>query len=172
MSPINRTILVSVLTAFLFALGCSSTTLAPGSGAHEELAAVAETSDSKAAALRPAPVAFEAVYFDTDQAVLRIDTRDLLKGHAQLLLDHPEWGVVTIDGHCDERGSDPYNRALGLRRAAAVERFLVEAGVPPARIATRTFGADRPAVLGHDESAWRHNRRSEFQVEVFTSASL
>lgn len=172
MFPVNRYILVAVLAAFLFALGCSSTSLAPDPGAHEEFAPVAETSDSNAVALRPASVTLEAVYFDTDEAVLRIDTREMLKGHAQSLLDHPEWGVVTIDGHCDERGSDPYNQALGRRRAAAVESYLVAMGVPPARIATRTFGRDRPAVLGHDESAWSHNRRSELQVEAFASASL
>jgi peptidoglycan-associated lipoprotein len=80
--------------------------------------------------------------------------------------------VVTIDGHCDERGSDQYNRALGRRRAAAVERYLVDMGVPSARVATRTFGEDRPAVSGHDESAWSYNRRSELQVEVLASASL
>jgi len=171
MSPIRQCRLVVVFAALLFALGCSSTSLAPGSGAHEEFAPVAATSDSNAAISRPAPVMLEAVYFDTDQAVLRIDARDVLKGHARSILDHPEWGVVTIDGHCDERGSDPYNRELGLRRASAVERFLVEQGVPPARVATRSFGEERPAVLGHDESAWNYNRRSELQIEVLVSAT-
>ena len=86
--------------------------------------------------------------------------------------DHPEWGVITIDGHCDERGSDRYNQTLGRRRAAAVERYLQEMGVPPSRIAIRTFGAAQPAVAGHNESAWSYNRRSEFQVEMFASAKL
>ena len=172
MSLINRYRLVVVLAALLFAPGCTSTSPAPKSGAHKEFDPVAETSDSTTVALRQASVTFEPVYFDTDEAVLRIDTRDLLKGHAQSILGHPEWGVVTIDGHCDERGSDQYNRALGRRRAAAVERYLVDMGVPRARVATRTFGEDRPAVSGHDESAWSYNRRSELQVEVLASASL
>ncbi len=172
MSLINRYRLVVVLVAFLFALGCTSTSPVPKPGAHEEFDPVAKTSDSNAVALRQASVTLEPVYFDTDEAVLRIDTRDLLKGHAQSILGHPEWGVVTIDGHCDERGSDQYNRALGRRRAAAVERYLVDMGVPRARVATRTFGEDRPAVSGHDESAWSYNRRSELQVEVLASASL
>jgi peptidoglycan-associated lipoprotein len=116
-------------------------------------------------------VTLEPVYFDTDQAVLRLGSLDLLRGYAQSILDHPEWGLVTIDGHCDERGSDEHNSALGRRRAAAVERYLVEMGVPPARVTTRTFGSDRPAVLGHDERAWNYNRRSELQVEVRLSAS-
>lgn len=172
MFPINRYRLVVVLAALLFALGCSSTSLTPGPGAHEEFTPVAEASDANPVAIRQASVTLESVYFDTDEAVLRIDARDLLNEHAQSILDHPEWGVVTIDGHCDERGSNQYNRALGRRRAAAAERYLVEKGVPPARIAIRTFGADRPAALGHDESAWSHNRRSELQIEVLASASL
>ena len=122
MSAVNRYRLVVVLAAFLFALGCTSTSPVPKPGAHQEFDPVAKTSDSNAVALRQASVTLEPVYFDTDEAVLRIDTRDLLKGHAQSILAHPEWGVVTIEGHCDERGSDEYNRALGRRRAAAVER--------------------------------------------------
>ena len=172
MSLINRYRLVVVLAALLFVPGCTSTSPALKSGAHQEFDPVAETSDSNAVALRQASVKLEPVYFDTDEAVLRIDTRDLLKGHARSILDQPEGGGVTIDGHCDERGSDQYNRALGRRRAAAVERYLVDMGVPPARVATRTFGEDRPAGPGHDESAWSYNRRSELQVEVLASASL
>jgi peptidoglycan-associated lipoprotein len=112
------------------------------------------------------------VYFDTNEAMLRADARDLLKSYAQSILDHPEWGVVTIEGHCDERGSDEYNRALGRRRATTVEHYLETMGVPAERVATRTFGEERPAVPGHSESAWSYNRRSELQVDAFTSASL
>jgi peptidoglycan-associated lipoprotein len=172
MFPINRYRLAAASFAVFFSVGCTSTSPTPDLGAQEERKPVAETSDSNSLALRQAPVTLESVYFDTDQAVLRVDAMGLLKGYAQSILDHPEWGLVTIDGHCDERGSDEYNRALGRRRAAAVERYLVEMGVPPARVTTRTFGSDRPAVLGHDESAWSYNRRSELQVEVRISASL
>ena len=83
----------------------------------------------------------------------------------QLFLDHPEWGMVEIEGHCDERGSDAHNLALGKRRAAAVERHLVDMGVPRSRIATHTFGSDRPAARGHGEGAWRRNRRAELRVQ-------
>ena len=85
--------------------------------------------------------------------------------------DHPEWGVLTIDGHCDDRGSEEYNLALGSRRAAAVERYLTDLGVPVSRLATRTFGEEKPAVAGRGERAWRYNRRSEFQIEARESAS-
>jgi peptidoglycan-associated lipoprotein len=162
----------AVLTTIVLCVGCTSTSPTPEFVAQEERNPTTETSSSSEVAPRKVPVTFDPVYFDTDQAVLRIDTHDLLKSHAQSILDHPEWGLGTIDGHCDERGSDEYNRALGRRRAAAVERYLVDMGVPSARITTRTFGSDRPAVLGHDESAWNYNRRSELQVEVHISASL
>jgi peptidoglycan-associated lipoprotein len=112
------------------------------------------------------------VYFDTNEAMVRADARDLLKSHAQSILNHPEWGVVTIEGHCDERGSDEYNRALGRRRAAAVEQYLETMGVPAERVAARTFGEDRPAVPGHNEGAWSYNRRSELRVDALTSANL
>lgn len=172
MFPINRYRLVVVLAAILLSVGCTSTSPTPELGAQDERKPVVEASNSNAVAPRPVPVSLDPVYFDTDQAVLRLATLDLLKGYAQSIIDHPEWGLITIEGHCDERGSDEHNRALGRRRAAAVERYLVEMGVPPERISTRTFGSDRPAVVGDDESAWRHNRRSELQVEVSISASL
>jgi peptidoglycan-associated lipoprotein len=170
MSRINRCKLVVALVALFLALGCTSTS--PDSGAHEEFKPVAETSEPNEVALQQMPVTLESVYFDTDDAALRIDARDLLKGHARSILDHPEWSVITVDGHCDERGSDQYNRELGRRRAVAVERYLVEMGVPAARVAARTFGEDRPAIPGHDESAWSYNRRSEIQIEALASASL
>jgi peptidoglycan-associated lipoprotein len=172
MFPINRFRLAAVLAATFLSVACASTTPTPESAAQEERKPVVEMSNSNAVAPRPVPVALEPVYFDTDQAVLRLATLDQLKGYAQSILDHPEWGLVTIDGHCDERGSDEYNRRLGRRRATAVERYLVEMGVPPERVSIRTFGSNKPAVLGHDESAWSHNRRSELQVEVRISSSL
>ena len=168
----NRCKFVAALIALFLSVGCTSTSPAPDLGTHEELEPVAETSDSNAVALHQEPVALKPVYFDTNEAMLRADARDLLKSYAQSILDHPEWGVVTIEGHCDERGSDEYNRALGRRRATAVEHYLETMGVPAERVATRTFGEERPAVLGHSESAWSYNRRSELQVDMLTSASL
>jgi peptidoglycan-associated lipoprotein len=172
MFPVNRCKLVAALIALFLSVGCTSTSPAPDFGTHEELEPVAETSDSNAVALHQEPVALKPVYFDTNEAMLRADARDLLKSYAQSILDHPEWGVVTIEGHCDERGSDEYNRALGRRRAAVVEHYLETMGVPAERVATRTFGEERPAVPGHSESAWSYNRRSELQVDALTSASL
>jgi peptidoglycan-associated lipoprotein len=102
--------------------------------------------------------------------VLRADARASLEARAEAIQQHPELGVVTIQGHCDERGSDEYNLALGKKRAAAVKRYLVDLGVPASRLETVTFGESRPAVPGHDEKAWRYNRRSELTSEAVQSA--
>ena len=71
---------------------------------------------------------------------------------------------LLIEGHCDERGTDEYNRALGERRALALREALQRAGVDSMRVITRSYGKDKPAADGHDESAWSKNRRGEFVV--------
>jgi peptidoglycan-associated lipoprotein len=153
-----------LIPALLLAIGCTSTSSAPDPSEAVEPTPVADTqsSDSQVATVS---VALEPIYFDTDRAVLRAEARDVLDRSAKSILDHPEWGMVEIEGHCDERGSDQHNLALGKRRAAAVKRHLVDMGVPLSRIATHTFGSDRPAARGHDEGAWRRNRRAELRVE-------
>jgi peptidoglycan-associated lipoprotein len=103
------------------------------------------------------------VYFDYDRYEIRSDAREALRGNADSIRANANWGVVTIEGHCDERGSEEYNLALGERRAHAVKSYLVDLGVPSSRLRTVSFGEAKPAVVGHDESAWRYNRRSEFK---------
>ena len=156
---------IVLLSSLLLVLGCSSTSAteqaatAPAAPTLDEPGAAPETlaSDLQQAALDP-------VYFDTDEADLHGEARRALQAHARAINAHPEWGVVTVEGHCDERGSHPYNERLGERRAAAVERFLVGQGVARARIETRSYGSRRPAVDGSGESAWRFNRRSELRL--------
>ncbi len=104
---------------------------------------------------------FQTVYFDYDSAEIREDSRGGLRQNADKL-NAGNLGVVTVEGHCDERGSTEYNLALGERRANAVKRYLVDLGVPSNNLRTVSFGEERPAVQGHDESAWRYNRRGDF----------
>jgi peptidoglycan-associated lipoprotein len=104
---------------------------------------------------------FQTVYFDYDKSDIREDARASLRQNADKL-NAGSYGVVTIEGHCDERGSSEYNLALGERRANAVKRYLVDLGVPSKNLRTVSFGSERPAVQGHDESAWRYNRRADF----------
>jgi len=104
------------------------------------------------------------VYFDFDRAEIRPDAKSVLRNNASAIMANAEWGVITIEGHCDERGSEEYNLALGERRANAVKRYLADLGVPSNRMRTVSFGEARPAVPGHDESAWRYNRRADFKA--------
>ena len=104
-----------------------------------------------------------AVYFDFDRYDIRADAKPTLRANADAILANGGGGVITVEGHCDERGSEEYNLALGDRRASGVKRYLVDLGVPSSRLRTVSFGEAKPAVVGHDESAWRYNRRSEFK---------
>jgi peptidoglycan-associated lipoprotein len=106
----------------------------------------------------------ETVYFDFDRSVIRDDQKPTLRANAAAINANPAWRTVVIEGHCDERGSEEYNLALGERRANAAKQYLVDSGVSAARVDTVSFGKSRPAVQGHDESAWRWNRRAEFRV--------
>ena len=105
-----------------------------------------------------------SVYFDYDSASIRDDARTTLKANSQAITSHSEWKTITLEGHTDERGSEEYNLALGERRANAAMQYLVDLGVPTGRMITVSFGEGSPAVQGHDESAWRWNRRVEFKV--------
>ena len=100
------------------------------------------------------------VYFDYDSAALREDARATLATNAGLLRKAPD-ATVLLEGHCDERGSEEYNLALGERRAEAVRTYLVDLGIPSAWLEVVSFGEAKPAVMGHRESAWKWNRRVE-----------
>lgn len=166
MTPIIRSLHLLGL-GVLVALGCASTSSVQKSTPKEDIAKAPEEATTQMASTP----SLEPVYFDTDEAVLREDARAFLKAHAEAIRKHPELGVVTIQGHCDERGSDEYNLALGERRAAAVKRYLMSVGVPSSRLDTMSYGESRPAVPGHDESAWRYNRRSELESAAILSAN-
>ncbi len=106
----------------------------------------------------------EAVYFDYDRALIRDDQKPTLRGNSSAIVSRDEWRTIVVEGHCDERGSEEYNLALGERRANSVKQYLANLGVPSGRMDTVSFGESKPAVQGHDESAWKWNRRAEFRV--------
>jgi len=106
------------------------------------------------------------VYFDFDRAEIRSDARAVLKANSEIILANRQLGTITLQGNCDERGSEEYNLALGERRAASVKQYLVDLGVPASRLRTVSFGESKPAVMGHTESAWRWNRRTDFTAPM------
>ncbi|NOZ12654.1 MAG: peptidoglycan-associated lipoprotein Pal [Acidobacteria bacterium] len=103
------------------------------------------------------------VYFDFDKSALTGATRDELAKHAEWLKAHPSVKIV-IEGHCDERGTEQYNMALGDRRATSVKNYLISLGISPDRMRTISYGELRPKVKGHGEWAWSQNRRCHFVI--------
>jgi len=105
----------------------------------------------------------ETIYFEYDMDELRDDARASLDAKLVVLNANPQLRL-RIAGHCDERGSDEYNIALGRRRAEAAKRYLLDRGLDAARIETASFGRERPAVTGASEEAYSQNRRDEFEI--------
>ncbi len=100
-------------------------------------------------------------YFDLDKADIRSDARNALAKTAEFLRSYPQV-KVTIEGHCDERGSTEYNLGLGERRSQAARQFLVSLGVPAERMETVSFGKEKPFCNEHSEDCWQKNRRAHF----------
>lgn len=109
----------------------------------------------------PTRFAANTVYFEFDSSVVRSTQQPHCNIVGDELKAKPETALL-VDGHCDERGTEEYNRALGERRALAIREYLIAYGVAPERIRTRSWGEDRPADPAHDEDAWAKNRRGEF----------
>jgi peptidoglycan-associated lipoprotein len=129
-----------------------------GAGATEGL-----KSDALSEAAAPASLLkLERVFFDFDAYTLTPQAREVLALNAEWLRQNPD-ARLTIEGHCDERGSDEYNLALGQRRADAAKNYLVGLGIAAARLTSISYGEERPAVVGSDESTWSQNRRAEFK---------
>jgi len=106
---------------------------------------------------------FAPVYFDFDSYNLREEGRAALDINAKLLRDNLSV-QVTIEGHCDERGTAEYNQALGERRAMAARDYLVAAGISEARLRIVSYGKERPFATGSDEASWQQNRRAHFTI--------
>ena len=104
---------------------------------------------------------FTPIYFAFDQSSLSAEGAATAEAIAQLMQEAPEI-TVRIEGHADERGTNEYNLALGERRAQAVQQYLVTYGVDAGRVTVLSYGEEKPASEGKDESAWAMNRRAEF----------
>lgn len=103
----------------------------------------------------------DRIHFDYDKSDIKPEWETCLSNIAKYFAQHQEY-MLLIEGNCDERGTEEYNIALGERRAQAASGFVVKRGVNAERIVTKSWGESKPLATGHDESAWKLNRRAEF----------
>lgn len=123
----------------------------------------AEERDARARSARAREVLEMVVYFELDSEQLSAETQDRLRTKAAILRANPSI-EIRVEGHADERGSTEYNIALGQRRAESVRTFLTGYGITANRVSTISYGKERPAMEGSNETAWARNRRAEFQL--------
>jgi len=103
------------------------------------------------------------VYYDLDSSDVNADGQQILQANAAVLKRYPGW-QVTIEGHCDERGTAEYNLALGERRALAARTYLVSLGIAADKVRTVSYGKEFPFDAGHEDNAWSKNRRAHFVI--------
>jgi len=167
--------LVMTFAAALLVAACSTpsedTGASTGSGSSTTTTTATTTQPSTSAIPGPKAGSQEdltvqvgdRVFFDFDKYNIRADQRGTVEKLAAWLDKNPSV-TLTLEGHCDERGTREYNLALGERRANSVRDYLVALGINPGRLSTVSYGEERPAVLGSNESAWAQNRRGVFVV--------
>lgn len=165
---------LSIIAAMALVAACetapkeSADTSGSGSATQTTSSAPASTAtaaaDTTASAVRPGSQedlvlnVGDRVFFDFDKYDLKDEARETLKRQAAWLKANPTI-VISVEGHCDERGTREYNLALGDRRATAVRNYLITLGVSANRVGTISYGKERPVALGHTEAAWSQNRR-------------
>jgi peptidoglycan-associated lipoprotein len=120
---------------------------------------------AEAAAREAALTAFvgEKIHFAFDSSLLSDQARQILISKAEYLRTNPDM-TITVEGHCDDRGTNAYNIALGERRAESVKVFLVDMGINAHRLNTVSYGKERPVAVGRDEASWAKNRRAQFMI--------
>lgn len=130
--------------------------------ANKPVPAAANENIAQSAKASSMQTKLEKIYFDFDKSDLSKEAREVLSKNAETIIKARPGDKITIEGNCDERGSAEYNLALGERRAKSAMQYLVTLGVSSDRLKTISYGKEKPAVLGSNESAWAKNRRDEF----------
>lgn len=179
----NKTYLALAMTAVLITTGCSSTeeegladstqgTDASTSGYNDgsmsgsQFGSGSGSSFGSGSHLGPEfsdpnnPLSKQVIYFEIDSSQVKQDYVSVVAAHARYLAAHPNQHVI-LSGHADERGSSEYNIALGEQRSKSVERMMRSQGVTASQLEVVSYGEEKPATAGHDESAWQMNRRVE-----------
>jgi len=172
MRPVlSNVTLVALILTFLF-VGCSKEEPPPPTAEAQPRPAAPPPPPAPAPTPLPGPSisqqAFQEfqnqdIYFDFDKYDLRTDARTTLDRKASFLNQNSSVRVQ-VEGHCDERGTNEYNMALGERRANAAKQYLTTAGISAGRLSTISYGEERPLDPGHTEAAWARNRRAHFVV--------
>ena len=161
---------VMALIALLAIAGCGgkkATTAPPPTEPTDNTSTAPQVEEATQATPDPAPsdqldvASLSDAYLDFDSYSLSSEAKGTLEQNAKAIKGTNS-GNVTIEGHCDERGTSAYNLALGEKRANAAKEYLVALGVNAARVSTVSYGKERPFDDGHDESAWAKNRRAHF----------
>ena len=158
--------LLLVIPGLLFSVSCQKKVVdaTPEPVAQEpEPEPVVEVKEEVVVYKAPDVVMQEDIYFDFDKSTLSPAAQDNLLRKAEWLRENSD-ATVTVEGHCDERGTNEYNLALGDRRAESAKAFLADLGIDPARLTTISYGEERPVDPRHTEEAWAKNRRSHFVV--------
>jgi peptidoglycan-associated lipoprotein len=165
---------LSIASAAFMLTACQTTKKAAPVEEQKPVAAAPAAPEAPAQPAKAGPVAGsqddlaqaagDKVYFGFDKFDLTPESRAVLDAQAKWLEKYSAVNI-TVEGHCDERGTREYNLALGDRRANAVKNYLVAQGVAAARVTTVSYGKERPMVLGHDEEAWSKNRRAATMVK-------
>ncbi|MDR3176780.1 MAG: peptidoglycan-associated lipoprotein Pal [Desulfovibrio sp.] len=159
MNRFTRAALLCAILALALAAGAGCAKKEVGGQALDDDELAMTESERQAAA----EISNGVIYFEYDRFDLREDSKSTLTRKAPVLKKFPQLRV-TIEGHCDERGTEEYNLALGERRARAAYDFLLNLGVSASQLETVSFGKLRPAVFGGGEAGWAKNRRDEFKV--------
>jgi peptidoglycan-associated lipoprotein len=185
MSQVHKPIFIVVAAVSLIAAGCAKKKVAvapqalqaPAHATTKPVSTPVHAANTQPAATTPAPrypnavtraridqllARIEDAYFDYDKATLRPDALKALEADStelrDILKDYPDY-KLTIEGHCDERGSAEYNMALGDRRAESAKDYLVQVGIPAAQLNVISYGKEHPVCQQHDETCWQRNRR-------------
>jgi len=160
--------LVILAGVLALAAGCAKkpdadATAGSGSNTGEFNDGAAGAGDGSGDGYDPNASGLAPIYFDLDQSDIKPQFESILESAAATLKS--SGGSAMIEGHCDERGSDEYNVALGERRAVSVRRYLYNLGVPVSQLSVVSYGEARPAVSGTGETAWQLNRRAEIKLQ-------
>ena len=173
-----------VVPGLLFTVSCAKKTvktqgaMAQGAAASSDADQAAADEAAKQRAIEEARLAAEKrkkemarqqfinedVYFEFDSSALMGEAQEVLKRKAVWLRANPGASVI-VEGHCDERGTNEYNLALGDRRAESAKRFLADLGIAGSRLTTISYGEERPVDAGHGEESWAKNRRAHFVIK-------